>query len=137
MSHPADRLERMRYGIPISGRPLRYVLTLALTSTEQPVHVDDLVHIVEDQGFSVAGRASKTISDALRWEVARDRVRRVGHGRYVGGRVPSSTLRWMRLEVARLTHDSSTHGEGAIAARNREFEQLLERNRAAAAGPQP
>jgi hypothetical protein len=42
-------------------------------------------------GFCVRGRASKAVSDALRWEIGRGRVRRLGRGVYGPGYIPRST----------------------------------------------
>nr|WP_234781395.1 hypothetical protein [Mycobacterium tuberculosis] len=42
-------------------------------------------------GFGVRGRASKVVSEALRWEIGRDRVYRLGRGRYGPGYIPRST----------------------------------------------
>nr|WP_325096700.1 hypothetical protein [Mycolicibacterium vinylchloridicum] len=55
------------------GTNLRYVLTRYL-QLNGPTTVADLVVALDDWGFTVAGRPSKAISDALRWERGRDRV---------------------------------------------------------------
>jgi hypothetical protein len=39
----------------------------------------------------IDGRASKSVSDALRWEIARGRVNRLGRGRYGPGQMPRCT----------------------------------------------
>lgn len=66
----------------LRGTNLRYVLTRYL-QLNGPTTVADLVVALDDWGFTVAGRPSKAISDALRWERVRDRVRRRSRGRYV------------------------------------------------------
>jgi hypothetical protein len=43
------------------------------------------------QGFDIGGRASKQVSDALRWERRRGRVRRLARGLYGPGCVPRGT----------------------------------------------
>jgi hypothetical protein len=43
-----------------------------------PASISELAEAVAWQGFAVAGRASKSISDALRWEMGYGRVRRLG-----------------------------------------------------------
>ena len=69
---------------------LRYVLTRILQLLG-PMTVAELVAELHRWGFTVAGRPSKTVSDTLRWEMRRDRVRRRGRGRYQQGAVPRST----------------------------------------------
>lgn len=61
--------------------------------------VQDLVDALDRRGIDVPGRASKTISDALRWEVSRGRVMRVGRGRYRTGAIPRSTRWWLGRQV--------------------------------------
>ena len=61
--------------------------------------VGEIVEALRRDGVDVAGRASKTISDAVRWEVRRGRVRRVAPATYVVLSMPESTGRWMRSEL--------------------------------------
>ena len=82
MTEPPLRLLR--------GTELRYVLTRIL-QLKGPLTVAELVAELHHWGFTVAGRPSKTISDALRWEMGYDRVRRRGRGRYQQGCAPRST----------------------------------------------
>jgi hypothetical protein len=60
-----------------AGIELRYVVTIHLLS-HGPASISELAEAVAWQGFAVAGRASKSISDALRWEMGYGRVRRLG-----------------------------------------------------------
>jgi hypothetical protein len=76
---------RQLYGIE-----LRYVLTLELAQNG-PATVVELVQALGRHGFSVHGRASKTVADALRWEIARRRVRRLSRGLYAPGFIPHAT----------------------------------------------
>ena len=69
---------------------LRYVLTRIL-QLNGPSSVADVVAELHRWGFIVAGRPSKTVSDALRWEIGRGRVFRTGRGRYRAGWAPRST----------------------------------------------
>jgi hypothetical protein len=92
---------------PIAGLHLRYLLTLHLFDAGEST-IGDLVAAVGRQGFRLDGRPSKTVSDALRWELRRGRVVRRGRGRYAPGVMPRQTQSWMRqrlrslrLEVAR------------------------------------
>ncbi|OMC34006.1 hypothetical protein A5740_10150 [Mycobacterium sp. GA-1841] len=85
----------------LRGTNLRYVLTMQLLryGTQS---VADLVDALDDQGFTISGRPSKTISDALRWEMAHGRVLRIRHGRYRPGEVPRSTEHRIRNRVMEL-----------------------------------
>ncbi|ORW56529.1 hypothetical protein [Mycobacterium riyadhense] len=77
-------------GKQLSGIELRYVLTHQL-ALHGPATIAELISALNWHGFQVQGRASKAISDALRWEVERGRVYRLGRGRYGPGYVPRST----------------------------------------------
>jgi hypothetical protein len=74
----------------LRGTNLRYTLTRLLQLCG-PSTVDELVVALRQWGFTVDGRASKTVSDALRWEMEHDRVRRIGRGLYRAGGMPSGT----------------------------------------------
>ncbi len=59
---------------PLRGRGLRWVLLDELKRRTQ-LTVAAMARILADHGFHLgAGRASKLISDALRWEVRRGRI---------------------------------------------------------------
>lgn len=84
---------------------LRYVLTDLVAGTPGRVWtVAELVRTVEGAGFRIPGRSSKTVSDLLRTEVSRGRLRRVGRGRYVVGSIPGATRRRIR-RTARYRSD--------------------------------
>jgi hypothetical protein len=85
----------------IEGRHLRWILTVFLFR-HRVLTLKELVALVERNGFRVGGRPSKTVSDALRWEIRRDRVIRIGRGRYAAGSMPRSTLSWRRARVRAL-----------------------------------
>ena len=76
----------------LRGTELRYALTLYLFQ-HGPTTVPDLIEALDYQGFDISGRASKSVSDALRWEMGHGRVRRLARGKYGPGRcrVPPST----------------------------------------------
>lgn len=76
--------------LKLRGTELRYVLTMYLFQNG-PQSVGDLVEALDHQGFTVAGRASKAVSDALRWEIGHGRVLRLKHGRYRPAWMPRST----------------------------------------------
>jgi hypothetical protein len=75
---------------PLHGIELRYVLTLYLLQ-HGPTTVDELIKALSWQGFEVRGRASKQVSDALRWERRRGRVRRLARSLYCPGFVRRAT----------------------------------------------
>ena len=81
---------------PVGGRELRYLLTWRLRKAGGPMSVADLVTWCDQIGVVFDGRASKVISDALRWEVIWKRVTRLSRGIYCFARVPRSTWVWIR-----------------------------------------
>jgi hypothetical protein len=84
----------------LNGIGLRYELCVCLLDARMPLTISELVVRIEANGFAVPGRASKTVSDALRWEVRRGRVTRIGRGRYERGVMPRSTEWWIRTHAA-------------------------------------
>ena len=87
---------------PIRGLRLRELLVLILLRHAGPMTVPALVDAVDAYGFRIQGRASKVVSDQLRYEVARDRVRRVDRGVYAAGAV-TRQARWrMQRRIAAL-----------------------------------
>jgi hypothetical protein len=85
----------------LRGIELRYVLTWHL-ALHGPATIQELVDALDWHGFGVSGRASKAISDALRWEMARGRVRRMGRGRYGPLDMPRGTEYRIRQRVLDL-----------------------------------
>jgi len=81
---------------PIGGRELRYLLTWRLSQASGPMSVAELVRWCDRMGVILAGRPSKVISDALRWEVIWGRVERLSRGVYCFTRTPRSTWVWIR-----------------------------------------
>jgi hypothetical protein len=90
-------------GRPLWGIELRYWLTSTL-HRRGPMTVAELSRAASGAGFPVPGRASKTISDALRWEVRRGRVVRLGRGRYGPGTMPRSTAQRIHARAHRREH---------------------------------
>ena len=74
----------------LQGIELRYALTMYLLQ-HGPTSVSELVDAMKWQGFDIGGRPSKQVSDALRWERRRGRVRRLARGLYAPGYVPRGT----------------------------------------------
>ncbi|CPR08769.1 hypothetical protein BN971_01354 [Mycobacterium bohemicum DSM 44277] len=85
----------------IHGIELRYVLTMHL-ARNGPATVAEMVDALSRQGFRVRGRPSKAVSDALRWEMGRGRVRRIGRGLYGPRGIPRSTEHRIHLRVLAL-----------------------------------
>ncbi|BBX72322.1 hypothetical protein H7H78_11500 [Mycobacterium shinjukuense] len=80
----------MNHSLCLRGIELRYVLTMHLAQ-HGPATIAEMIDALCHHGFCVRGRASKAVSDALRWEIGRGRVRRLGRARYGPGYVPRST----------------------------------------------
>jgi hypothetical protein len=77
-------------GACVRGIELRYILTMH-PLLHGPATVAELVEMLAWHGFETEGRASKAVSDALRWEIGRGRVRRIARALYGQGWVPRST----------------------------------------------
>ncbi len=99
----------MSNSVEVRGTDLRYLLTAYLFD-HGPATVDELVEALAYHGFRTVGRASKSISDALRWEMAHGRVVRFRRGRYQPGSMPRATeyrifkrVRTLHDEVAELS----------------------------------
>ena len=74
----------------LRGVELRYVVTMYLARHGR-ADIAELIQALSRFGFEFAGRPSKAISDALRWEMRYGRVRRHGRGLYGPGSMPRST----------------------------------------------
>lgn len=83
----------------LTGYLLRCHLVLALRDAKGVMTVADLVAELGEGGLVTRGRASKDVSDALRWEVRRGRVRQVARGSDVVGRLPRQTAWRMRRRL--------------------------------------
>jgi hypothetical protein len=89
------RADRIRAAICITLATWRgHALTIA-----------ELVAGIEKLGVDLGASPNKTVGDALRWEVGRGHVRRVGRGRYCVGTLPRSTEYYMRKRVAAYAAD--------------------------------
>jgi hypothetical protein len=89
-------------GRHIRGLCLRYLLALHLSDVGRTCTTRELVEAVQAAGFELFDRPSKTVSDALRWEVRRGRVTRLGRGVYAAGTIAPETKRRMRRQIAEL-----------------------------------
>lgn len=95
----------------VSGIELRYLLTSHLFDSG-PATVEELADALAlaCQGFRVSGRPSKSISDALRWEIGHGRVVRLKRGKYRAAWMPRTTeyrinqrVKALRANVAGLS----------------------------------
>jgi hypothetical protein len=91
----------MNEALQLRGTELRYVLTNHL-HVHGPATIAELADGLARHGFGVKGRVSKCISDALRWEMGYDRVRRLGRGRYGPGPMPRGTEHRIHKRVLAL-----------------------------------
>ena len=85
------------------GVEVRHGISVALLDARSPLTLGELVAAVEALGIHVPERKSKTVSDALRWEIRKGRAMRLNRGLYRLGSMPRSTEWWVRAQVA--SHD--------------------------------
>jgi len=90
---------------PLKGTELRYVLAMQL-AVHGPATITELIDALTWHHFSVRGRPSKAISDALRWEIGRGRVRRLGRARYGPGYMPRGTEHRIHQRVLALREEA-------------------------------
>jgi hypothetical protein len=112
---PACDGPTMNDTMQLRGIELRYVLTMHLLS-HGPASITELADAVAWHGFAVAGRASKSISDALRWEMGYGRVRRLGRGLYGPGWMPRGTEHRIHKRVMALRHQASCRCEAGTSS---------------------
>ena len=99
----------------LTGKTLRWVVCVVLFDARRALTVAEIVTEVKTRGFAIAGtRAGKSVSDALRWEVARGRVELVRRGVYAPGWMQRSTEYSLRQRVRALEQPE----EDAAAAGN-------------------
>lgn len=91
-----------RPSLALRGWELRWMLTLMLCDSRREMAIPEMVGRLEGRGFAVAGRPSRTVSDALRLEIAKGRVRRVARGRYRFVGMPKSTKSRFRSSARRV-----------------------------------
>ena len=104
----------------LRGTNLRYTL-IRLLQVCGPSTVNDLVVALRKWGFTVDGRPSKTVSDALRWERRHGRVRRIDRGLYRAGGMPNGTENRIIRRVSYLREKATPEdaGRGGRATRGR------------------
>ncbi len=97
---PTDGYQPIDTYNALTGRDLRYVLTTYITQGFSTVA--QLVKKLAEDGYTLWGRASKVVSDALRWEVRNGRVRRIRRGVYTIATIPRTTLHRIRTRTRAL-----------------------------------
>ena len=95
----------------LRGIELRYALTIYLMDHGH-ASVNEMIEDLRARNFSLRGRASKAVSDALRWEVERGRVNRLGRGLYGPAGMPRSTEYRIRQRVLDLRAAARLSREG-------------------------
>ena len=98
-------LQNTRQRKVLQGIELRYMLAVTL-DIHGSASIFDLSEQLEYPGFSLPGRASTTVSDALRWEMRRGRVRRLRRGVYGPGQMPRSTEHYIHKRAAALRDEA-------------------------------
>lgn len=112
MSVGRARLRAMTGSLILRGIELRYALTVYM-QLHGPASVPELLDALDHWDFGVAGRPSKAVSDALRWEMGRGRVARVGRGRYKAvGWIPRGTQHRMHQRVLALREKARNQSLG-------------------------
>jgi hypothetical protein len=99
----------------LRGIELRYVLTMHLCNHGRAT-IKDLVDALAFHGFEVDRPAGKSVSDALRWERRRGRVRRLGRGVYGPGDMPRGTEHRIHRRVLALRADANRSEAGTTAS---------------------
>jgi hypothetical protein len=89
----------------LRGTELRYALTVHLFK-HGPLRVPDLVDALDFDGFDIPGGA-KAVSDALRWEIGHERVRRLARGKYGPRSMPRGTEHRMNARVMALREEAA------------------------------
>lgn len=87
--------------LEVRGTDLRYLLTAYLFD-HGPATIDELVDALAYHGFRPVGRASKSVSEALRWEVFQGRAVRLRRGRYRTRTMPHTTAQRIYQRVRAL-----------------------------------
>lgn len=90
----------------LRGTELRHVLTMNLALHGKST-IPDMIETLKYQGFGIPGYAAKVVSDALRWEMRKDRVRRLRHGLYGPGQMPRSTEQYIHKRYLALRDEAA------------------------------
>ena len=85
----------------LTGKTLRWVVVLTIHDAPGSLSVAEIVERVQEK-FVIPGRPGKAVSDALRWEVRRGRVRQIQRGLYAAGLLPRSTEYGLRKRIENM-----------------------------------
>ena len=99
----------------LRGIDLRYTLTMNLALHGKST-IPDMIETLEYQGFALPEDAAKVVSDALRWEMRRDRVRRHRRGLYGPGQMPRSTEYHIHKRYLQLRDEAAAMRAGSDQA---------------------
>jgi hypothetical protein len=90
----------------LRGIELRYVITDHVFR-HGPQTIFEILEALEHLGFETNGRASKTVSDALRWEVGRGRLLRLRRGYFGPAFMPPSTEQRIHQRAMQLRAEAA------------------------------
>ena len=93
----------------IIGNRIRSAACVVLFRTRRPMPLGELADAIEALGIPLGPRRTKTLADALRWEIARGRITRSGRGIYRAREIPRTTLNAMRDRVVRYASGETTY----------------------------
>jgi hypothetical protein len=93
----------------IVGNRIRSAACVVLFRSQRPMGLDELADGIEALGIPLGPSRNKTLADALRWEIARGRIRRWGRATYRAGSIPRTTLNSMRQRVASYAAGETTY----------------------------
>jgi len=94
----------------LRGADLRFSLLTLLHQSGRPCSIPELLDQLQSRGLVVGGRnPAKMVSDALRHEVRRGRVRRIQRGWYEGLPRPDTTTRRHRDRLSDLVEKAASH----------------------------
>ncbi len=101
----------------LRGIELRYVLTMHLARHGRSA-IRELLDALAFHGFTTDSPANKSVSDALRWERRRGRVRHIRYGVYGPGEIPRGTehrirQRELSLRAAAIRSKAGTSAPAA------------------------
>jgi hypothetical protein len=82
--------DAMPSGRPVRGPELRAALTEFIVRAQRPLGVNELRRLLAAHGLQVEGDAKKTVANALRWEVAANRVVKRARGLWAAPDRPGS-----------------------------------------------
>ena len=86
---------------------VRAAICITLLDADTPLSISELVAALRRWGLPLGEHANKTVADAIRWELQRHHVRKVGRGRFAIDRLSKTTAFYMRHRVNAYVADPS------------------------------